>query len=69
MGTLTPERAAAYVQSVQTFTAATMFVFETLVAHRAPAVVRDAGVHFTSRDRSGVSDFVLVPRLRALGLL
>jgi len=69
MGTLTPERASAYIRSVRTFTAATMFVLETLVAHRTPAVVRDAGVHFTSRDRSGVSDSVLVPRLRALGLL
>jgi len=69
VGTLTPERSAQYIQSVRSVTTATMLLFEALVAQRARSVLTDAAVHFISRDRSDITERVLVPRLRALGLL
>ncbi len=69
MGTLSMARCRSYVDSVRTFTDATMFVLEALIAERARRVLVDAAIHYTSRDRSKITEVVLVPRLRALGLL
>jgi hypothetical protein len=46
-----------------------MLLFESLVAEKARATLIDAAVHFISRDRSKITDEVLEPRLRALGLI
>jgi hypothetical protein len=69
VGTLTPDRARDYAASIRTFTGATMFLFEAFISQKAKAVVADAAVHFTSRDRSQIADQVIVPRLKVLGLL
>jgi hypothetical protein len=69
VGTLTSDRAQDYAAAIRTFTGATMFLFEALVSQKARALVADAAVHFTSRDRAKIADDVLIPRLRTLGLL
>jgi len=69
VGSLGPQRAQAYAAAIRTWTNATMFVFEALIAQRARDVVEDAAVHFVSRDHSGIAATLIVPRLRALGLL
>lgn len=68
MGTLTPDRSRQYVESARLFTAATMFLFEALVAQRARRILLDSAVHFISRDRSRITEHVLLPRLQALGM-
>jgi hypothetical protein len=69
VGTLTADRAREYAAAIRTFTGATMFLFEALVSQKSKAVVADAAVHFTSRDRSQLADQVIVPRLKVLGLI
>lgn len=69
VGTLDESRSRQYVRAVRLVTGATMLMFETLVATRAPNLVAEAGVHFISRDRTGLGDEVLGERLRALGVL
>lgn len=69
VGVLGPERAQAYAAALRTWTNATMFLFEALIAQRSRRVIADAAVHFISRDRSGLADQIIVPRLRTLGLL
>jgi hypothetical protein len=69
VGTLHAERSRAYAAAVRAWNTATMFVFEALIAQRARAVLEETAVHFISRDRSGLAEQLIVPRLRALGLL
>jgi hypothetical protein len=69
VGTLTAERAKEYAVAIRTVTGATMFLFEALVTQKARALVADAAIHFTSRDRSKIADQVMVPRLRVLGVV
>jgi hypothetical protein len=69
VGTLHADRSKAYATAVRVWNTATMFVFEALIAQRARAVLEDTAVHFISRDRSGLAGDLIVPRLRALGLL
>lgn len=69
VGALSQARSTDYVRSVRLVTTATMLVFETLIAQRAPKLLEDTAVHFISRDRSQISDQVLGGRLRTLGLL
>ena len=69
VGTLHSERSKTYAAAVRSWNAATMFVFEALIAQRARDVLEETAVHFISRDRSGLADALIVPRLRALGLL
>lgn len=69
VGSLSEDRSRRYVQGVRSVTAASMLVFETLVAQRAPGVLLDAAVHFMSRDRSQLSDLLIGDRLRTIGLL
>ena len=69
VGTLHPERSKAYAAAVRAWNTATMFVFEALIAQRGRAVLEETAVHFISRDRSGFADELIVPRLKALGLL
>jgi hypothetical protein len=69
VGTLTADRARDYAAAIRTFTGATMFLFEAFVSQKAKAVVADAAVHFTSRDRSKIADQVIVPRLKVLSLI
>lgn len=69
VGTLDEARSQQYVSAVRTVTAATMLLFETLVATRAPNLVAESGVHFISRDRTRLADQVLGERLRALDVL
>jgi hypothetical protein len=69
MGTLDLARSQNYMTAVRTFTAATMLLFEALIAQRARKALVDAAVHYISRDRTKITDVVLGARLRALGLL
>jgi len=46
-----------------------MFLFEALVSQRAKTLLEEAAVHFISRDRSGLAETLIVPRLRNLGPL
>jgi hypothetical protein len=66
---LHPARSQAYAAAVRAWNTATMFVFEALIAQRARHVLEETAVHFISRDRSTLADDLIVPRLRALGLL
>lgn len=68
MGALTESQVLDYLQAMKVITASTMFLFEAMVANRAPSILADAADHFIARDRSGLTDNVLVPRLAALGL-
>lgn len=67
MGALTDDQVLSYLRAMKVITATTMFLFEAMIAKRAPAILADAADHFIARDRSGVTDQVLVPRLAALG--
>lgn len=69
VGTLHAARSEAYAAAVRAWNTATMFLFEALIAQRARGLLEDTAVHFISRDRSGLADDLIVPRLRALGLL
>ena len=69
VGTLDATRSTAYASAMRTFTSATMFVLEALVAQKARKTLTDAAVHFMSRDRAQLSDQILLPRLQAIGLL
>jgi hypothetical protein len=69
VGTLTPERSREYASAIRAVTTATMFLFEAMIAQKAKTVLDDAATHFTARDRARISDLVIVPRLRELGLL
>jgi hypothetical protein len=68
VGTLEAGRSVAYAAATRNFTAATMFVFEAMIAQKARQLV-DAAVHFVARDRAKLADKIIVPRLQALGLL
>jgi hypothetical protein len=67
MGALTDAQVLGYLRAIKVITATTMFLFEAMIAKRAPSVLADAADHFIARDRSGLTDHVLVPRLAALG--
>jgi hypothetical protein len=67
MGALTDSQVLGYLDAMKLITATTMFLFEAMIANRAPAVLNDAADHFIARDRSTLTDQVLVPRLAALG--
>lgn len=69
VGTLDSTRSRAYAEAIRTWNAATMFVFEAFIAQRARELLEEVAVHFISRDRSKLADGLIVPRLRALGLL
>jgi hypothetical protein len=69
VGSLDHTRARAYGDAVRTWTSATMFLFEAFIAQRAKDLVADAAAHFMSRDRSGLADVLIIPRLRTLGLV
>lgn len=69
VGSLGTARSGQYLKAIQTVTNATMLLFEALISQRAPKLLTDAGVHYMSRDRSGLSDKLIGERLRALGLL
>jgi len=69
VGSLDHGRARTYGAAVRTWTNATMFLFEALIAQRAKAVLEEAAVHFMSRDRSDLAEALIIPRLRQLGLL
>jgi hypothetical protein len=68
MGALGEWDVLGYHRAVRRITAATMFIFEAMIAQRARSVLEEASTHFISRDRSGIADSVLIPRLVALGL-
>jgi hypothetical protein len=69
VGTLSDERSRDYAVALRTFTGATMFLFETLIAEKARGLLEEAAVHFITRDRTRLADRIIVPRLRAMGLL
>ena len=68
-GTLSPERSSAFATSIRVWTEATMALFEALIAERARGLVEETAVHFISRDRSGIAERLIAPRLKALGML
>jgi hypothetical protein len=68
-GTLDYGRARAYAAAVRTWTSATMFLFEALLAHRSMNVLRDAALHFSQLDRSNMAKSLIFPRLQALEVL
>lgn len=68
MGALGDPDVLGYHHAVRRVTAATMFIFEAMIAQRAQTVLEGASTHFISRDRSSIADRMLVPRLVALGL-
>lgn len=67
MGALGDDDVLAYHRALRRITAGTCFVFEALIAQRAPELLINAATHFITRDRSRLSDDVLLPRLSALG--
>jgi len=69
MGAIVDDDVAGYLSGLRNITAGTSFIFETFLAHRAPDVLTEAATHFISRDRSGLTDVVLVPRLAELGIV
>jgi hypothetical protein len=69
VGTLTPDRSRDYASAIRTITRATMFLFEAMIAQKAPKILADTATHFTTRDRARISDIVIIPRLQALGLI
>ncbi len=69
MGALTERQVLGYLEAMKVTTATTMFLFEAMVGYRAPTVLADAADHFIARDRSRLTDQVLVPRLAALGFV
>lgn len=69
VGALGRERTQGYAAAIRTWTAATMFLFEALIAQRSKSILSDAAIHFISRDRSNLAEQLIVPRLRTLGLL
>ena len=69
VGSLEHYRARTYAAAVRSWTEATMFLFEALIAQRAKSVIEEAAVHFMSRDRSNLAEALIIPRLRSLGLL
>lgn len=68
MGAISDNDVVGFLIALRNITAATSFLFEIFLAQRAPDVLADAATHFISRDRSGISDHVLVPRLRELDI-
>lgn len=69
MGALGASDVLGYHQALRRITAGTCFLFEAFLCQRAPQLVMDAATHFISRDRSRLSDQILLPRLAALGLV
>jgi hypothetical protein len=69
VGSLDHRRSRTYAAAVRSWTHATMFLFEALISQRAKKVVEDAALHFISRDRSGLAEDLIVPRLEVLGVL
>jgi len=69
VGTLDPFRAQALTRSVKTVVEATMLIFEACVAQRSRESLAAAAVHYMSRDKTGITDKTLLPRMRALGLV
>jgi hypothetical protein len=68
-GTLDYGRAKAYAAAVRTWTSATMFLFEALIARRSMNVLRDTALHFSKLDRSNMAKTLIFPRLQALEAL
>ena len=69
MGHLNEHRSRNYLTAVKNVTSTTMFLFEALIAQRAPDTLVNTAIHWMTRDRSGISDQVLKPRLQTLGLI
>lgn len=69
VGTLTGDRSRAYAAAVRAWTTATMGLFEAVIAQRAGSLLEESAVYFLTRDRSGIADTLLLPRLKAIGLL
>lgn len=69
VGTLDASRSVAFASAIRTFTSATMFLLEALVAQKAKQTLVDAAVHFIARDRAKLADDIIVPRLQTLGLI
>jgi len=60
VGSLGHDRARTYAAAVRTWTNATMFLFEALIAQRAKSLLEDAAVHFISRDQSQLAETLIV---------
>jgi hypothetical protein len=69
VGALGPVRNRAFAAAAREWTTATMFIFEALIAQRGHALLWDAAIHLVSRDRSGLAEQLLVPRMRTLGVM
>jgi hypothetical protein len=70
VGSLGDQAAAMrYLQSIRTWTSATMLMFEAFISQRARAALLDAAMHYISRDRTKICDGLLGQRLRTLGVL
>jgi hypothetical protein len=69
VGTLDPFRARSMLRSVKTVVEATMLLFEACVAQRSRESIAASAVHYMSRDKTGITDQTLLPRMRALGLV
>ena len=68
MGQLGDADVVQFARSVRRVTGATAFLLLALIAQRVPELVADTASHFISRDRSGITDEMLVPRLVQLGM-
>ncbi len=68
MGQLGDADVVRFARSVRRVTAATAFLLLALITQWAPEVVADAASHFISRDRSRITEEMLVPRLVQLGM-
>jgi hypothetical protein len=69
VGTLDPFRAQAMLRSVKTVVEVTMLLFESCVAQRSRESLATAAVHYMSRDKTGITEETLLPRMRVLGLV
>lgn len=69
MGALGDGDVLAYHRALRYITAGTNFVFETLIAQRAPDLLTNSAAFLITRDRSGLTSRTIEPRLRALGVM
>ena len=68
-GALDQYRDRAFASNIRTWTDTTMLLFEALIAQRAKAELREHAVFVIGRDRSGMAETLLLPRMKALGVL
>src|SRR5581483_7936916 len=60
VGTLSPDRSRDYADAIRIVTGATMFLFEAMIAQKAPKILEESATHFTTRDRARISDTVII---------